>query len=54
MPWGERVFVGVCSLVVLAMIGPLSLAVGTVCAAIIGALMWAMLSAIPGPERRRR
>lgn len=54
MPWSERIFVAVCSLVVLAMIGPVSLAAGAVCAAFVGALMWAMLAALPGPERRRR
>jgi hypothetical protein len=52
--WGERSFVAVCALVVLAMIGPVSLEAGVIMATFVGLLMWCMLAALPDEDRDRR
>jgi hypothetical protein len=52
--WGERFFVAVCVLVVLAMIGPVSLVAGAVMATFVGLLMWCMLAALPDEDHDRR
>jgi hypothetical protein len=57
MTWPERVFVVVCSLVVLAMIGPISFWPGVLGALVVGLLLWSLLTALtdpPGYRRRRR
>jgi hypothetical protein len=54
MNWGERAFVAVCSIVVLAMIGTVSLAGGIAGALFVGVLMWAMLTMLAGPEEYQR
>jgi hypothetical protein len=54
MNWGERFFVAVCSIIVLAMIGPVNLAAGVIMAAFVGLLMWGLFTMLPGEEPKRR
>jgi len=54
MTWPERAFVLVCSLVVLAMIGPVSFWPGVLGALVVGLLMWSLLTALTDPPEYRR
>jgi hypothetical protein len=54
MNWGERFFVAVCAVIVLAMIGSVNLAAGVILAVFISLLMCGLFAMLPGEEPRRR
>jgi len=54
MTWPERAFVAACSLVVLAMIGPVSFWPGVLGALVVGLLMWSLLTTLADPPEYRR